>query len=96
MPQGLEIKNAAGVVVLTTTTRLGKVLGSTVVSSNGSTSVPGFSLGSPFVICYSGTTEDAYPNNFDRAASGNASISGTTLSWTGSSWQQRQLVYGVY
>ena len=96
MPQGIEVIDAAGVLVVSTTSRLGKVLGSTTVSANGSVSVPGFAQGTGFFVNMPASASDTYPNNFDRAGNGSASISGTTLSWSGTSWQQRSIVYGVF
>ncbi len=96
MPQGLRIFDENGDVVIDTSARLGRILGTTTISgSDGDVTNSGFGDGDPFWMVM-------------RKISGGGSVkpprmtfSGTTLSWTydGVSSGLRQhviLIYGVF
>ncbi len=86
MPQGLQVWDASGNLVLDVTTRLPRILGSVQTgTSAGSVTHTGLSSGTPF---YFATTMA----NFQNSPVG--SFSGNVFSWTAGS--DVQLVYGVY
>jgi len=96
MAQGIQLWDASGTLKFDITTRIGKVLGSSVVTSSGSSSVPKFADGTGFVFAPATSATDAFPNNFDHGTEGYASISGTTLTWTITGGVERTLVWGVF
>lgn len=83
MPQGLQIWNAGGQLVLDTTRRVGSILGfidQPIVAGvpyNGSVTDAGFSRGGPFYHIVQYPWED----NFNSAIDVLVTIVGTTLSW---------------
>lgn len=96
MPQGLQTFDAAGNLLVDLSTRLGRVLGLTVLTTqNGSFSDPAFAEGTPFVLFGAQAgTQGGDPWAF----SPNVVVSGTTLSWD---WGDLplapiSLIYGVY
>jgi len=94
MPQGLQIWNADGVLILDTNDRVGTFLGATTIFAgvDGSVTNTGFALGSFFFRCVSLTLSASFRPSFffDTPTS--------TLSWA---WQGRSgnncsLLYGVW
>lgn len=74
MPQGLQVWNAAGNLIVDTNTSLGIILGTHTItksSGNGSLIVPNLALGTPFFL-FVAVTASFFPA---------ISISGTTISW---------------
>lgn len=75
MPQGLQVWNSAGQLIVDTNNALGVILGvHTITKSagNGSLSVPNLALGTPFFTLIT-STGSFFPV---------IAISGTTISWT--------------
>lgn len=91
MPQGLEVYDSSGVLKLSITDRLSRVLGSIDISTNGSIIVAGFADGTPWVtfLPWAFVNVPKMPS---------ISVSGTTLSWTypGSGNVSGTLIYGIY
>lgn len=92
MPQGLQVWNAAGQLVLDVSERTGKVLGTTTIVAgvDGSVTDADFALGSFFFVATPKTTYPTFRPTFTFA--------GTTLSWA---WEGRSgvdcaLVWGVW
>ncbi len=74
MPNGLQINDASGNLVVDITTRLNRVLGRIDVNkANGSESNSGLSQGNPYFIILGQDVGLISPN---------VSISGTTITWT--------------
>lgn len=95
MPQGLQVWNAAGVLILDTPMRLGRVLGTASIgNTNGSVSNALLTTGTPFWFVYSLNANAAVYQPV-------VSVAGSTLSWTwaasGASYNTPcALIYGVY
>ena len=91
MPQGLQVFDAAGNVIVDTSTRLGRVLGSATIGPSGSGSITNasFALGTPWCMIYNSSSFPTYEPVI--------SFSGTSLLWsfayTSSSYT---IVYGIY
>jgi hypothetical protein len=95
MPEGVEIYNSSGVLIFSTTQRLGKVLGTQSISSNGNTTVAGTALGTPFAFAPSSTGSDEWPNSFGQDANWpEVTFSGTTMTWVTA--VAAEIVYGVF
>lgn len=83
MPQGLQIWNAAGALVLDTTRRVGTILGfidqpiAAGVPYNGNVADAGFARGQPFyhIVQY------PWEENFNSAIDVNVTIAANNLSW---------------
>lgn len=92
MAAGLQVWDANGDQIVDTTTRLGRIIGITTISTNtGSINDADFADGTPFFI--------ATPTNVSSPSFGpKLSMSGTTLSWDfeGRTVSSHRLVYGVY
>lgn len=94
MPQGVQVWDASGNLIIDITQRLGRVLGVATLTSptDGSVTDAGFGTGTPFWACI--------PVATGRALVPDLSISGNTLSWdflTGYSYAPTyRLIYGVY
>lgn len=91
MPQGLQIFDASGNVILDTNVKAGRVLGTATVAAStaGSVTNAGLTTGTPFWIYQASTT-----SYFARAPT--ISVSGSTLSWAADSDRAGLIVYGVY
>lgn len=89
MAYGLRTYDAAGNIMVDTSTRLTRVLGSTTVSSTGSVTVPEFATdGSPwYAVFVDQSTPYAEPE---------ITFSGTTLSWNYGSASPRATVFIIY
>lgn len=75
MPVGLQVWDAAGNLIVDTTSYLGVILGTHVITKstgNGSISFPDLALGTPFFTLVTST------GSFTPTIS----VSGTTISWT--------------
>lgn len=96
MPQGLQIWDAAGNIVLDTNYRTARRLGSVVTgTSNGSLYIPDFVQGQPFFI------SEPLLDNVAYFVLPNVVISGYTLSWSfpsqeASSRNSMSIAYGVF
>lgn len=92
MPQGLQVFDASGNVLVDTSTRLGRILGvTTITTTTGSVVDSDFANGTPFWY--------AIPLSIADVEFGpDLSFSGTTLSWDfqGRTVTSHRLVYGVY
>jgi hypothetical protein len=94
MPQGLQVWDASGNLILDLTDRLGRILGISTLTppTDGSVINADFATGTPFWACV--------PVSSGRAPVPNVSFSGTTLSWdfvAGISYgPSYRLIYGVY
>lgn len=78
MPQGIQVWNAAGTLVLDTSRRAARILGFELIYNvAGSVTNAGFATGSPWAAF------NAYTTWFDRKEIGqlNARFSGNTLLW---------------
>ena len=95
MPQGLQIFNAGGDLILDVTDRLTRVLGEFETgTSSGSVSNPNLSSGTPWF-----TMRDLGKYEMLSEASCSVSINSSSISWTfGSSGTKtnKKIVYGVY
>ena len=95
MPQGLQVWDQFGTLILDTNMRLGRILGTaTIGTTNGSVSDSNLSTGSPFWIVIN---ESA----FGMGEQPEITFAGTTLSWTwtvsgSGSNPTCTLLYGVY
>lgn len=96
MPQGLQVFNANSVLMLDITDRLTRILGSMIVTSPGSMSVPQFASGTPW--CASFPLNDGYGYKELKAI-----ISGNVLTWDYDPASNPQspptgayILYGVY
>ena len=95
MAYGIKVWDASGNTVMDSSTRLGRILGTTTTgTSNGSISNSAFSQGSPFYTVYTigGSGYDVQPYVY---------VSGTSLVWywdtSGASYNASCLIiYGVY
>lgn len=85
MPQGLQIWDASGNLVVDLTDHFGRLIGYQNVSSSGSFSSSEFSKGTPFYLYLPSNYNQNYPSIF---------FSGNTLNWTGSSFSG-VIYYGV-
>jgi len=95
MPQGLQIWDASGNLILDTSSHIGRVLGVATLTggTNGSVTDANFSTGTPFWHLQPNAT---YPTKLP-----DITISGTTLNWNfqaGYTWSGMsfKLIYGVY
>ncbi|ROL86475.1 hypothetical protein BK640_29310 [Pseudomonas protegens] len=100
MPQGLEVYDENGLLVIAVTDRITKILGSIDSGlSSGSLNVPELALGRPWVraICYTNGTVNEAP-----AA---VSLNGTVISWAFTSYnsdppnqvrRNTKITYGVW
>jgi hypothetical protein len=94
MPQGMQIWDASGNLILEISDRIARVLGVASITggTDGSVTNAGFSTGTPFWACV--------PVASGRAPVPDVSLSGTTLSWDftpGIGYAPSyRLVYGVY
>lgn len=92
MAYGLVVRDAAGNVILDTSTRLTRILGTfNTGTSNGSITDGNLAQGTPFWFI-----SDGYGSGDGFTA--DISVSGTTISWTitGTPKIACQFVYGVY
>ena len=92
MPQGLQVWDDSGNLIVDTATRLGRILGVTTISASSGTVVnSGFSGGTPFWIAIPLATGDVEHGP-------DISVSGTTLTYNfnGRPVTSHRLVYGVY
>ena len=96
MPQGFQVWDAAGALILDTNSMLGRILGTVAASgSTGSIDHGGLTTGRPFYVCVSSDNGTGvgvmYPN---------VTISGSTLSWSydggGQSIGTAIIFFGVY
>lgn len=89
MPQGLEVRDAASNVVIDTSTRCGRILGSfqfnSAANSSGSITDSNLSQGTPFPYVLTGSS----------LAPIDISFSGTTITWSGAN-NVGTVYYGVY
>lgn len=111
MPQGLQVFNASGGVVLDTTTIVGLLIGSVGVSENqlsGSIYSPKFSNGKPFLVPFIGMMKSPIGvaggrSDFISASQVSFSINGNTITWSRpqrsaqeSSSPSGIIYYGIY
>ena len=97
MPQGLQVWDAAGNMLVDTTTWMSQVLGSFELPADhaaGSTTDAGLATGRPFVVVL------PYEGNLGAESTGNpianqVTVSGTTISWNAAKVGCR-VIYGVY
>lgn len=89
MSNGVLVLDAGGVEQLNTSVRVGKLLGSTTVSSSGSLTDAGFSTGTPWYIAVP-TTAGGAPSWFGFTVS----FSGNTMTWMTTS--SCTIYYGVF
>lgn len=91
MPQGLQIWNAAGELILDTSTRNGVVIGSTIIGTNpysGDITIPEGATNTIWFLC-TPTAGSGYPYN-PVITTPNS----TTLHWEATS--AARLIYGVF
>lgn len=92
MPQGLEVYDANGVLVIGITDRLQRVLGSVYTGTGaGSLTVPGFASGVPFYF----VRRDGNLDSINTLQPKNVTVQGNTLSWSADG-QALTILYGVY
>ena len=89
MPQGLQIWDASGALVLDTNTMHTRMVGVIQGPASGSISVPIFANGRPFAAVLLGGD-----GIYGIGARGTASVSGTTLTYNLQSYNV--LLYGIY
>jgi len=89
MPAGIQIRDAAGNVIVNVDTRLSRILGRVDVTNSGSLVEPGFATGTPWFL--------AIPlgSSFTWRAPA-ITFSGTTMSWVMTAGSQFRILYGVY
>lgn len=92
MPQGLQIWDDTGKLIVDTSTNIGKILGSTTITAGVSGHVANskFALGTPF---WSATTEGADAYGAYPVVTYNAGL--VRIEWTASAAADHLLVYGV-
>ena len=94
MPQGLQVWDASGNLILDLTDRLGRILGISTLTSptDGSITDAGFASGTPWFICL--------PISSGAASTPQCSVAGNVISWdfiTGGNYATTyKLIYGVY
>lgn len=93
MPQGLQIFDSSGVLILDTTDNTGFVIGFldfASASQSGSLTNANFSSGTPFFFSLSDTN--------DGPATPDVSFSGTTMTWTANVYAPFSgvIYYGVF
>lgn len=94
MPQGLQVWDAAGNLIVDVTSRLGKILGVTDVTAgvDGSVTNANFAAGSYFFVL----TPIATYSTFRPTMSFNAGTNTLSWAWEGRPGVNCKLVYGVY
>lgn len=95
MPQGFQVWDASGNLIVDTNTHLGRVLGiHTVTTASGNFSHAGFSQGTPFAVAGS---EAGDQSGNPWAFTPDITIVGTTLSWDFGSLpvHTTHIIYGV-
>ena len=92
MGAGLQVFNDAGVVVLDTSNRIAKVLGSISVNNNGSVYVPLLAGNEPFFFVYANQAPDSVTGGLP-----NVNCSGGTISWVyPGAVLSCTIIYGMY
>lgn len=98
MPQGLEIYDSSGALILSITDRLTKFIGSQTISSNGSITISGLLPGNQlFAIFFE--DEESASNLFTTKPAvvvSSSSISWNYVPYTGQPNASGKLVYGQY
>lgn len=101
MPQGLQVWDANGNLIIDVTDRLTRVLGEFYTgTSNGSVTNPGLTTGTPWWIAIPTTNINVNNNNMAKYLT--FSVSGSTLAWSfGAVYPiqvaiNHKVIYGVY
>lgn len=97
MPQGLQLWDASGNLILDTSTGIGRHTGTAdigVSPSSGTITVPGYASGAAvwFLTTFSQTL--GHPPTIYDFGEGSYGVSGADISWT--SYGPQKIVYGVY
>lgn len=92
MPQGLQVWNSAGQLIIDTPTNIGKILGYTTITAgvSGNIADAKFALGTPF---WSAINQGSDSYGASPVITYNAGL--TRLEWTSSAAYDHILVYGV-
>jgi hypothetical protein len=93
VPQGLQIWDATSNLILDTTSRIPKLLGSTTVSTNGNLNNSDFSTGTPYALVLPITEGVGEIHTLPEVT-----FSGNTMTWTyvgGMTNLQVLIIYGI-
>lgn len=92
MAYGLQIFNSSGQNIIDTSSRLGKLLGSTIVNQSGSLTDSSFLVGVPFYIVVPYNTT----GNYEIFNPVEVSFSGSTMTYNILDSDSYTIYYGVY
>ena len=92
MPQGLQVWNSSGQLIIDTSTSIGKVLGITTITAgvSGNIADTKFALGTPFWSLI-----NQGPDSYGASPIVSYNSGLTRLEWTNSAAYNNLLVYGV-